>query len=103
MPARKNNDSPENKKLPVNDPSRSVCRHFVKGKCNYKERCRFFHPQKITQPMKKRALKELGKCYCGAVQTTLINKTLWKHSEDEDRPQFFVVCGRTRRSIKRCV
>ena len=46
--------------------SRIVCRFFVQGKCKLKEKCRLYHPKRITQPMKKRASKELGKCYCGA-------------------------------------
>lgn len=84
----------------VDDPKRPECRHFVNGNCKRGRSCWFYHPKIITTPMRKNSKRELGKCYCGSSQLTLINKRL---AIDIDNPIFFVVCGRTRKSIKRCM
>ena len=105
MPSR-NNSPIQSQNRPTDDSSRATCRYFIRGKCHRGERCRFYHPRSsdITPAIKKRAFKELGKCYCGACQITLVNKTPWRgSSDDRDSPLFFVVCGRTRKSTKRCM
>lgn len=86
--------------IPVDDPSKPICRYFVKSRCKRGRKCRFYHPKKITPIITRKATKKLGYCYCGAKQITLVNKSLWK---EDDEKIFFVVCGRTRKSIKRCM
>ena len=89
---------------PCNDPAKPICRQFVtKGNCRYRMKCRFYHPLVITPVIKKRATRELGCCYCGSLLKRLINKRAYRVGEDGDPPLFFVVCGRTGRSIRNCM
>lgn len=82
------------------DPSRPICRQFVnQGKCPKRRHCQFYHPKVITHTITKQAKRELGHCYCGAPQKTIIS---YQRSQ-EDKPNFFVVCGRTGRSMRRCM
>jgi len=88
---------------PCNDPSKPLCRRYVKqGKCRSNKGCRFYHPQIITPVIKRKTTRELGHCFCGALQKRLINKRVYRIGEDDNTPTFFVVCGKTRRSMNRC-
>lgn len=87
---------------PTNNPSNPICRRLVDGKCKYDDECRFYHPPTITRTIRKKTAREIGKCFCGAGQTKLMNKKRWR-DEDDDGPLFFVVCARTKRSMKRCM
>ena len=89
--------------LPVNDPSRPICRSFIRDKCTKKNMCLFFHPIEITPTVRKKVTREIGRCYCGAHQITMMNRTRRRTDEDDEAPLFFVVCGKTRRSMKRCM
>jgi len=89
---------------PVNNPQRPVCRYFFKKKCSRGDKCRFYHPPRITRTIKKRARRPIGKCYCGSELRTIMNNTPIRYGpEDEERPTFYRVCARTRKSIKRCM
>lgn len=82
---------------------RSLCRRYygyllegVHKKCP--KRCRFAHPEAVSVQSTQEYNRKLGFCYCGASLTTIV-----KHSIDRDAdPTFFMVCGRTRKAIKRC-
>lgn len=96
--------SEDNTYYPCNDPDKPVCRQFVnQTNCRQKQRCRFYHPPIITSIIKKKASRELGCCYCGAFQKKLLNKRGYRVGEDSDVPIFFVVCGRTGKSMRRCM
>ena len=89
---------------PCNDASKPICRQFVnQAKCRRKQKCRFYHPPVITRIIKRKATRELGFCYCGALQKKLLNKRAYRVGEDDDIPIFFVVCGRTGKSMRRCL
>jgi hypothetical protein len=78
-----------------------LCRQFVNtGSCPRRNKCRFHHPQLITETIKKRAIREPGRCYCGAKQKTLVNN---RKSRNTDDLTFFVVCSRTMKSMKKCI
>ena len=84
------------------NPQQPICREFVnQGKCRSGNKCRFYHPAIIDVATKKRANKNPGYCYCGAVQTCRVNRRSYK--SPDDYPTFFVVCARTNKSIKRCL
>ena len=89
---------------PCEDPNNPVCRYFVnQNKCKKDKKCRFYHPPNITQLIKKQATREIGKCFCGAFQKNLVNKKNYSPNEDKNTPTFFVVCGRTGKSMKLCI
>ena len=89
---------------PCHDPEKPVCRQFVnQGKCRKQKRCRFYHPAVITSSIQKKAKREPGHCFCGAYQRRLLNTRNYRVDEDGTSPTFFVVCGRTGRSMKRCM
>lgn len=74
-----------------------VCRSFVKtGECIHKARCKFKHPNPITQKDRQEADREIGRCHCGSGQRIVI-------SNRYDEPMFFVVCARTGKSMKKCI
>lgn len=94
------------KSYPCNDPNRPVCRQFVnQGKCNKRNHCTFYHPKTLTPIIKKKARRELGHCYCGAPQKTIISGRTWRGSDEdgEMRPNFFIICGKTGKSMKKCL
>lgn len=86
----------------VDDPKKPICRHFMKGKCHYRDRCRFYHPQKTTRTIEKRTKRRIGYCYCGSSLKTIMNYTPIRDEEDQQRALFFKVCSKTGRSMKRC-
>jgi hypothetical protein len=86
---------------PCFDKRQPVCRQYVNQQwCRKRLRCNFYHPLIITPTIKKKATRKLGHCYCGAPQKCLMNRKLLRKPED---PTFFVVCSRTRRSMKKCL
>lgn len=87
-----------------NDPLNPICRQFVnQGTCRRRSNCRFYHPRVITDIIRRKAGRELGHCYCGSLQRKLINRRAFNIRDNERCPIFFVVCGRTGRSMKRCM
>jgi hypothetical protein len=89
---------------PCEDPNNPVCRYFVnQNKCKKDKKCRFYHPPIITPIIRKEATREIGKCYCGANQKHVVNKKNYSPTEDINTPTFFVLCGRTGRSMKLCI
>ena len=99
------NNSPDIETIyyPCFDAKRPVCRqHVNQNRCRKGLKCNFYHPMDITPVIKKKATREFGFCYCGAVQKRLMNKRPFKH-HNEDTPLFFVVCSRTYRSMNRCL
>ena len=86
----------------VSTASSPICREFVNtGICTRRGKCRFHHPVHITKSIKKQATRQPGQCYCGASQRCLVNSR--RSRDDEDRPVFFVVCGKTGKSMKKCM
>lgn len=87
------------------DPRRPICRQFVnKKKCRRGESCHYYHPAIITRDIKKQSRRHLGKCYCGALQRTIINARLARLPDPrpEDGPLFYRVCSRTGKSMRNC-
>ena len=86
------------------DPANPVCRDFVnQGSCRRDSRCRFYHPPIITTIIRRKATRDIGCCYCGAAQKRVINKRPFRIGEDGSIPIFYVVCSRTRRSMRSCM
>lgn len=86
------------------DMLRPVCRQFVnQGRCSRNLKCRFYHPPKVTKTIKRLASREPGHCFCGAPQRILLNKKGFQVGESEEIPTFFAVCGRTGRSMRKCM
>lgn len=87
------------------DDNNPVCRQFVnQGQCRKRKRCCFYHPPEITDTVIRNATRELGYCYCGAIQKRIINNRSRRTNRDgETSPMFFVICSRTGRSMKRCM
>jgi len=91
------------KKSPCNDPKNLVCRQFVnQGNCRSRKRCQFYHPKIITPIIKRKASRKLGYCFCGAQLMCVMNKKRYR-IDDDDIPKFFVLCSKTRRSMKLCL
>lgn len=95
--------------LPCKDPSRPLCRDYYRHQCRKGNECLFYHPSKITSNIRKEYRRERGHCYCGAKSMTLMNKSRFMSSLPTDtdstsynKPNFFIVCGRTKKSMKRC-
>lgn len=89
---------------PCCDPNRPVCRQYInQGDCRQGIKCRFYHPIFVTPTIIKKAAREPGHCYCGAPQKKLLNKRSYNVDEDKETPTFFVVCGRTGKSMRRCM
>ena len=86
--------------LACNDQLRPVCKRFVRNQCRQGIKCAFYHPKPITPILKAKGLRELGKCYCGYGQKTVINKKTFRFREDDFI--FFKVCGRTGKSMNIC-
>jgi hypothetical protein len=86
----------------INDKVRGVCRQYIlQGKCEYPPgKCGFRHPQPITKRDMLEAKREIGRCYCGASQRTIISSRV--RTLEEPRP-FFVVCSKTGKSMTRCL
>ena len=104
--ALQSSGSHEDKTYPCNDPNRPICRQFVnQGKCNKRHHCTFYHPKVVSPIMKKKAQRELGYCYCGSHQKKVISGRTWSASDEdgERRPTFFILCGRTGKSMKKCL
>lgn len=96
----------QEKYYPCDDPNRPICRQFVnQGGCHKRKRCHFYHPKVITHVIQKKASRELGHCYCGAAQKTIIRFQPGRPRTRADDPgtQFFVVCARTGRSMRNCM
>lgn len=95
--------------LPYKDSSRPLCRDYYRNKCRKGNECMFYHPSKITSNIKKEYRRERGHCFCGAKSMTLMNKSRFMSSLPTDsdtasynKPNFFIVCSRTKKSMKRC-
>ena len=90
---------------PCDDPNRPVCRQFInQGKCQRRHHCGFYHPKTITPVIKKKARRELGHCYCGSPQRTVISGRNARVDEDGiSHPTFFIVCSRTGKSMRKCM
>jgi hypothetical protein len=83
------------------DPNRPACRDFVnQGKCHRRHHCKFYHPKVVTREITKRTKRDLGHCYCGATQKTIM---VFKRNEDGMTQHFFRVCGRTGKSMTKCM
>ena len=87
---------------------RSLCRRYTHSrinhsslKCHKGETCRFYHPPEVTASVQEDYQRESGRCYCGAALRTIMNGRPLSAHDTEVKP-FFVVCGRTYRSIRRC-
>lgn len=96
MPSRK----------PCENPNRPLCRFFYDKKCRKGDRCRFYHPSVITPAITKERKRDPGLCYCGFYLKTVINRTPIRpngDSDDREKPLFLVVCGKTGKSMKRCL
>jgi len=78
-----------------------ICRDYVKGICKRGKRCRFRHPIPINNEARKRASRQIGCCFCGAPQTCFVKKSF--RFEGDDSPMFYVVCSRTKRSMRLCM
>ena len=70
------------------------CKAFVAGKCKKKSACTFVHPREISNNVLEQTTRKLGFCYCGTPQRKIVSK-------DIEKP-FFVACGKTGRSMRRC-
>lgn len=97
------------KYYPCNDPNRPICRQYVnQGTCKKRKHCNFYHPKVVSNLITKKAKRELGCCYCGSPQKTIIghrtiNYNRYESAEDVPRPVFFRVCSRTGKSMKKCL
>ena len=79
-----------------------ICRDWVlKGNCKRGNRCRFRHPVPVGIEAKRRATRPIGRCFCGAPQACFVRKIY--RDESDDRPTFYIVCGRTKKSMRRCM
>ena len=104
LPEEVETSLPEDTGLPCDDATRPVCKqHVLHGNCRKRHGCRFFHPLAITPAITKKARREPGFCYCGSAQRRLLNNSKFRPGDDADKPLFFAVCGRTGRSMKRCM
>jgi hypothetical protein len=86
--------------IPCNNPAQPVCRNYVNKKCRKGINCRFYHPIKITPEIIASVTRKIGYCYCGSPQKCIINKK--KYVPGGDTNIFFVICSRTKKSIKKC-
>ena len=91
----------------------NICRAYVASlisggisKCTKGKRCRFNHPEALTEMVIQDYEREPGYCYCGASLQTLQNKRVLPiiPSDDEviDLIPYFVVCCRTGKRITLC-
>jgi len=83
--------------------TKKLCRHYysrlLKGnRQNCPKTCPFNHPLHVELKHTKEYNRQLGHCYCGAELKTI----MCKKRSNETQPLFFVVCGKTSRSIYRC-
>lgn len=101
-PSKGSTDSTSRKKYRAcNDPHRPTCREFVnQGKCHRRRHCKFYHPKVITQEITKQTKRNLGHCYCGAHQRTIM---VFRGNRDIVTPTFFRVCDRTGKSMRKCM
>jgi hypothetical protein len=91
---------------PCNDISRPLCRDFINNNCKRGKLCLLYHPSLVTPIHKKHVRRELGHCYCGARQKNIINRNKYKITNDDNNrmiPSFYVVCSKTRKSMKFCM
>lgn len=84
----------------VNDDTRPLCRYFYRKGCRKGDKCRFYHPPSITPTIRKEYDRERGRCYCGCQLKSIINNRYIRN--DENDPLFFVVCSKTKKSMKKC-
>ena len=61
--------------------------------------CSLYHPLKVTNQGTKEYNRKLGRCYCGSELMTVI---CHKNRFNEKEPRFFVICSKTRRSMRGC-
>ena len=47
-------------------------------------------------------IREPGRCYCGASQLVIVRRRRLSTTEKE-KSDFFIVCGRTRKGLRRCM
>jgi hypothetical protein len=92
-------------------PRPVLCRDYYTRKlknkdimeCSAGNKCQLEHPKEITPAISKEYERKTGFCYCGASLKTLMNRRFCQRNTDHSTPSlFFVVCGRTRKSIQRC-
>ena len=87
---------------PCDDPTRPLCRQYVNhGECRKRKRCDFYHPEIITPVITKQTKRKLKHCYCGAPQRCIVRTN--RSDPTKGDVNFFVVCSRTGRSMKRCM
>jgi hypothetical protein len=91
-----------------------LCRNFysklLKGEnpksCSLGKNCKFTHPKKVSPRYTNEFNRQLGFCYCGSSIKSILNKKYHYLSDPESSelnlPLFYMVCSRTRKSIKRC-
>lgn len=92
--------------------SKPLCRSYYKRKlaganinrCSQGKICKFDHPASISSAHTSDFNRELRRCYCGSELKTIISSQppIYNQSGEDVSSIFFVVCGRTRKSIKRC-
>jgi hypothetical protein len=68
-------------------------------RCPAGKNCGFRHPISVNQIDTEEYNRQLKRCYCGSFLKTIINKRAYLN---ENAPQFFVVCSKTLRSMRRC-
>lgn len=91
----------------------NICRPYVASlisggpsRCSKGKRCRFTHPEALTEQVLQDYERESGYCYCGARLRTLRNTrplpVIPKEDEVIELIPYFVVCARTGKRIALC-
>lgn len=97
-------ESEESSYYPCNDSDNPVCREYVnQGNCHNKQRCRFYHPKRVTMKIRKKAKRAAGFCYCGYSLQCLVSSRTSRTGRRDSDPIFFSVCSRTKKSMKKCL
>jgi len=84
------------------NPNMPICRDYInKGKCHRNKHCKFYHPKVITVELKQKGKRELGHCYCGSLQKTIIG--FKQQYKETNKATFFIVCSRTGKAMHKCI
>ena len=81
--------------------NKKLCRKYYYGNCKYGEKCKFYHPEIITPPIKSEIDRKSQHCYCGNKLKTIIKYS--KEEEGDDTNSFFIICAKTGKSMRKCM
>lgn len=77
--------------------NKPLCRHYIFGRCKRGDKCRFYHPPSVTYLVSQEIKRKSGHCFCGALLQAIVRAI-----GEEDDPLFYMVCSKTRKSIRKC-